>query len=359
MLQILELDKKKGIMKIRIDNMDDLYVLYTFIKPGDQVVAKTSRRIKIREELSVRKTMILKIEVKEVGFHEFAEMLRLRGIILEGPERFVSFGSYHTINVRVGDTLTLIRPGGLSDIDIQPIREAEKLSRFKPIIIVAIEDEEATVGVLTSYGLRIITSVRKNLGDKRDTKNYESRLKMFFSDVIEVLKETINQYDSLAIIVGGPGFTKEHFAEYLKTKLSKQIPIVIDSATSGTEAGIHELIKRGTPQKVLQNQRVAEETAKIEEFLMHVGKNDGLATYGYDEVKRALEMGAVDTLLISMSLINTIDPEKRNKILELMRLAKATRSKILLISTLHPAGKQFARLGGIAAILRYAINPLG
>ncbi|MHA1609759.1 MAG: mRNA surveillance protein pelota [Candidatus Njordarchaeales archaeon] len=355
-MRIIELDRKKGLITISVENTDDLYVLYSFIKPGDIVIAKTSRRIKIREGVSVRKSMILKIEVKAVSFHEFAEILRLRGTILEGPERFVSLGSFHTINVKIGDTITIIRPNDLTDADLQPLREAEKLSKFKPILLVAIEEEESTIAVLTSYGLKIITSVHRSLGSKSDSKEYESRLRMLFSDVTNVVMEAIKQYDPQAIIVAGPGFTKEYFVEFLKIRLDRKIPIVIDSVTSGTEAGIQEIIRRGTPQKVLAEQRVAEETAKIEEFLMHIGKDDKLAVYGYEPVKQALEMGAVDTLLLSMSLINTVDLELRRKILKLVELAKMTRSRVLFISTMHPAGKQFLRFGGIAALLRYRLS---
>ncbi|MHA1615874.1 MAG: mRNA surveillance protein pelota [Candidatus Njordarchaeales archaeon] len=356
-MRILEIDKKQGLIKILVENTDDLYVLFSFIRPGDIAVARTSRRIKIREGVSVRKPMVLKIEIQDVGFHEFAEMLRLKGRILEGPERFVSIGSYHTINVKAGDSITIIRPEGLSDIDLQPLREAEELTKFSPILLIAIEEEEATIGVLTSYGLKVLTSVRGVFADKSD-KEYESRLRKFFSDVLSVVSEAINQYEPQAIIIGGPGFTKEHFADFVKERLNRKIPILIDSVTSGTEAGLYELIRRGTPQKVLAEQRVAEETAKIEELLMHIGKNDRLAVYGYEEVKEALEMGAVETLMISMSLINTTDLNLRKRILELVKLAKATRSRILFVSTMHPAGKQFARLGGIAAILRYPIKTL-
>ena len=54
-----------------------------------------------------RKPMWLKLKVKSVSFHEFSNRLRIKGTILEGPEDFVSFGSYHTFNIETGQQVTI------------------------------------------------------------------------------------------------------------------------------------------------------------------------------------------------------------------------------------------------------------
>ncbi len=355
-MRIVEVDLKGGAITLHIENIDDLYVLSSFIRKGDLVKAKTSRRIKIREGESVRKTMVLTLEVDKVSFHEFGERIRVHGVIREGPERFVSLGSYHTINVKLGDTITIIRPGGLTEEELDPIKEAEKLSEHKPILLLAIEEGEATVGILTSYGLKIYANVRRNVSAKDNPKEYDSLLKAFFSEVIDIINELINQYDPIALIIAGPGFTKEHFRNYLDRKIRRKLPVVVDNVTSGTEAGVYEIIRRGTPDKVLREQRVSKETSLIQEVIMHLSKKDNLVAYGLDEVEKAVTYGIVKTLLVSMAMLKNPDPEKREKILKLIKLAKSFRSEVYLISTLHPTGKQFLSLGGIAAILRYPIK---
>jgi len=354
LLRIVDLDKKRGLIVIHVDNLDDLYVLFNFIAPGDFVTARTSRKIKIREGEAFRKSMILTIEVKAVSFHEFAERLRVRGLIRSGPEKFVSIGSHHTINVKVGDTIQIERPGGFTDEDLEILREAEKIAGHRPILIIAIEEGEATIGILTSYGVRIYATIRKNISKGAD--EYDSLLKAFFSQILDAINELMNQIDPIAIIIAGPGFTKEYFQEYLKEKLSRKVPIVIDSVTSGTAAGIYEVIRRGTPDKVLSDQRVSKETALIEELLMHIGKKDNLAVYGLNEVEEVVNYGLARTLLVSMRLINTVDKELRDRILNIIKKAKTTRCEVILISTMHPSGKQFASLGGIAAILKYPLK---
>jgi len=355
-VKIVEIDHKEGKIIIHIDTFDDLYALYSFIRVGDLVTAKTTRRLKLREGESSRKTMILTIEVEKVSFQEFAERLRITGIIREGPERFVSIGSYHTINVNVGDTITIVRPSGLSEEELEPLKDAVSLSEHKPIILVAIEEGEATVGILTSYGLKVYATVRKNVYAKDTPKEYDSLLKSFFADLISVINELISQYDPIAIIIGGPGFTKEHFQEYLGDRLNKEIPIIVDNVTSGTVAGLYELIRRGTPSKAIEEQRVAKEAMLIEDLIAHLSKKDNLAVYGLKETEEAVNYGLVKILLISMDLIRTSDIETRERIFNMIKTAKAYRGEIIFISSLHPMGKQFKAFGGIAAILRYPIR---
>ncbi|MHA1665519.1 MAG: mRNA surveillance protein pelota, partial [Candidatus Njordarchaeales archaeon] len=70
---IEEFDPKHNKITVRVHSVDDLYVLYSFIKPGDMVTAKTSRKVKFTEKESARVPMILTIEVQNVSFQEFAE----------------------------------------------------------------------------------------------------------------------------------------------------------------------------------------------------------------------------------------------------------------------------------------------
>ena len=51
--------------------------------------------------------------------------------------------------------------------------------------------------------------------------------------------------------------------------------------------------------EILKRVRYVEEKRAVQEFLYEIGHDTGLATYGEREVKRALESGAVKTLLLS------------------------------------------------------------
>jgi stalled ribosome rescue protein Dom34 len=81
-----------------------------------------------------------------------------------------------------------------------------------------------------------------------------------------------------------------------------------------------------------------------------LGKEKGKTAYGLDNVKKALDMAAVDTLLLSRKL-------DKKTIKELEQKAGETGvSKIEYVSIDTEEGQQFWNLSGIGAILRYALN---
>ena len=90
------------------------------------------------------------------------------------------------------------------------------------------------------------------------------------------------------------------------------------------------------------------ETEVVEQFLVEISRN-GLFSYGIDELKNALDAGAVLNLLVTNEFIRT------PTCAVLLNKAKSTGSKVTVISTAHEAGKKLAGFGGAGAILRYKI----
>ena len=102
-MKIIKSDYKKGYVKVKIENLDDLWYLNHIIEPGDFVKGKTFRKIKIgqegqRKQKVVKKSIYLAVQVEKIGFSKTSNILRVSGIVKEGPED-VPLGSYHTINL--------------------------------------------------------------------------------------------------------------------------------------------------------------------------------------------------------------------------------------------------------------------
>ena len=72
-------------------------------------------------------------------------------------------------------------------------------------------------------------------------------------------------------------------------------------------------------------------------------------SYGLNETKRCLEMGAVDTLLLSESL-------DEKTIEDFEKIAESLGSAVEIISTETREGVQLRDMGKIAAILRYEVE---
>ncbi|MBD3230714.1 MAG: peptide chain release factor 1 [Candidatus Lokiarchaeota archaeon] len=103
------------------------------------------------------------------------------------------------------------------------------------------------------------------------------------------------------IIIGGGGPTKEKFAsgDYFDYRLKDKILSIVDVGYSD-EAGIKELIEKS--QKLLENLQYMKERELVQEFINHIAKDDGLAIYGEEAVRKHLKMGAIDTVLVSENL---------------------------------------------------------
>jgi peptide chain release factor subunit 1 len=104
------------------------------------------------------------------------------------------------------------------------------------------------------------------------------------------------------ILVGGSGPTKQYFVNeaYLHYELQKKIVDVFDTGYTD-EYGLRELV--ATAAEKMADLKIAKEKAVMKRFLKEVMKSEGsLAIYGEKQVRKALDLGVVDTLLLSEGL---------------------------------------------------------
>lgn len=345
---------REGKVKAVPENLDDLWYLKGVIREGDVVSGRTIRRIKDEEKLRAdrgeRVQVFLSLRVEDLTFHPSVTRLRIRGKIISGPEDLVSLGSYHTMDIKPGDTVTIFKEDW-RPWELQKLKEAEKASKTPLVLIVALEDDEAEFALIRRYGIDHLMRVTGQVSGKKAPGGRGAALKDFFSKVASGLKEAVKKHDVKAVVVCGPGFTREDFLTYLRDKEPGIARICHQEGTgSGGRTGIQEAIKRGAVERAVKESRVSVETRLVEDVFKEIGRDTGLATYGLREVENALDLGAVDKLLVSDDLL------RENPLVErLMEKAKKTHGKVLIVSTEHEAGEKLLALGGIAALLRFRV----
>jgi protein pelota len=353
---------KEGRIVLKVETLDDLWHLYNTVGPNDIIISKTSRRVRVgdedsRKSESVRKTMVLKLRVEDVSFHNFSNRVRLKGVILEGPGDLVNIGSYHTINVETGDTLTIVKEHWPKFV-LDRLKEAEK-SQLRPMcLIVTIEDGTAELFLAADSGIQEAVRVRMSISRKRgDQKSYDATMRDFFADTLLALQSQLEQHDFGLIIIAGPGFVKDHFRDVLVgAKIKDLPPVVVESTNSIGIPGAKEILYRGVISKAVTELKVETETRLVEELIEHISKDDGLGAYGNDEVSNAVQYGAVEELLITDKKLREGEDKERRWMDSLIRNTEKTRGSFHIVSTEHPAGDQLQRLGGIGAILRFRIT---
>lgn len=107
--------------------------------------------------------------------------------------------------------------------------------------------------------------------------------------------------DLKGIVVGGPSLAKDNFVrgDFIDFRLRDKIMGTVDIGYTG-EQGIRELMEKST--EILKDVRYLEEKKLVQIFLSELGKDTGLVAYGQKEVMKAMDLGAVKTLLISEEL---------------------------------------------------------
>jgi peptide chain release factor subunit 1 len=202
------------------------------------------------------------------------------------------------------------------------------------------------------------------------------------------------------LILAGPGPTKFDFdkGNYLNYMLKNKIIDTIDTAYV-EEQGVKEVVEKAP--EIMKKVRYIEEKQIMQKFLFEIGHDTGKITYGEEEVRRALEAGAVKTLLLSEALDPlrittvcnacgfedniTVDKQKliameenlkskkcqkcgapsiiiKNKqdlIDSFADLAESSNTDVEIISSETEAGQMLKKaFGGIAALLRFKMEGL-
>ncbi len=177
--------------------------------------------------------------------------------------------------------------------------------------ILLIDASEATFAKLQGRRLEILRKDTSGVPGKtraggqsarRFERLREMRLQEYFRRVGEHADELFLSIEDLkGLIVGGPGPTKYDFdkGEYLNYMLKNKIIDIIDTSYVD-EQGVKEIVDKAP--EIMRKIRYIEEKEAMQRFLYEVGHDTGLATYGEEEVRKALETGAVETLLLSEGL---------------------------------------------------------
>jgi peptide chain release factor subunit 1 len=274
--------------------------------------------------------------------------------------------------------------------------------------ILLIDSAGATIATLQGRRLEIIQELTSGVPGKtraggQSARRYERlremRLQEYFTRVGQHANQIFLPIENLkGIILAGPGPTKFDFdkGEYLNYMLKNKIIDTVDTAYV-EEQGVKEVVEKAP--EVMRKVRYIEEKKVMQQFLYEVGHDTGKITYGEEDVRRALETGAVNILLLSEGLEMTrvtvkcgacnyeekhtvknkvvqefeksltgkscpkcnatslTIAEKEDLIDDFARLAEYTNTQIEVISTETEEGQMLKNsFGGVAAILRFKIH---
>jgi len=283
---------------------------------------------------------------------------------------------------------------------LQPLKDMIVDDRVYGLIVA--DKSEAAIGYLQGNSIKTAYTLESNVPGKtraggqsaqRFARLRKEMLKSFLGEIADKAKSAFldkaREDKLLGIIVGGPGFVKEKLVDddYLHQDLQDEI-VTVESLGHSGEGALKELVNKA--EESIQDSQVVKEKTLVSKFLDNLKEENGKSEYGVEPVKKALDMGAVETVLVSedyevyhatykcengheeeifeeeaeiddeMTCPNCGEEMQLEEISHVVdalgEVAENMGSELEIISTEHEEGKRLLNMGGVAAILRYRIR---
>ncbi|UPM42609.1 mRNA surveillance protein pelota [Halocatena salina] len=349
----VEGERERERITVVPESTDDLWHLSNVLEPGDAVGGDTHRRVRrdddqLRDTGGEREHMYATVEVESVEFARFANRLRVSGVIVD-CSREDQLDFHHTLNVEENEEIEITKRWKPDQLD--RLTEAVEASENPDVAIATVEEGAAHVHTVAQYGAEERTSLTGPTGKGEYAR---SRMELFAE-----LTAVLSRMDVDAIILAGPGFTKQDAYAYIEENardLTELITLVDTSAVG--DRGVHEVLKRGAVEDVQAETRIAREAELIDRLMEEIAQG-AKATYGIDGVAEAAEYGAIETLLVVDDRLREErggDGDWNRNVNDLLETVDQKGGDIVVFSGEYDPGEQLHNLGGIAAILRYRLE---
>ena len=413
-------DRARYEFKRRLEELRNIrgsatQLISLYIPPGRQIHEVVGQ---LRSEYSQAQNIKSKSTMKNVTGALESAMQTLKQFKDPGDHGIVIFVGHRAIggektkmttHVIIPPTpITLMKYHCDSSFFLEPLEAMLKEHNNYGLIV--LDRQECTIGFLRGQAIQVVTNMQSMVPNKHSKGGQSARRferitediadKWFYKIgevATEVFKPELEKGELKGVIVGGPGPTKEYWLEnqYMDHELHKRIIGQPVDTGYTDEYGLRDLVTNAAP--LLRDFGLMEEKDLINRFMREVGKQDGgLGAYGEAQVRNALQIGAVDTLILSEKLRKSrlnmkcescgwakeettdLDPlefEKRyppcpscnqnavaidqevDIVEELSLIAESMASKVKIISGNSDEGELFWKaFGGIAAILRFRIG---
>lgn len=335
------------------ESVDDLWHLSHVIEPDDRVAGDTTRRIQrnddqLRDTGGEREHLWVELAIEDVEFARFANRLRVSGVI-EDCSREDQLGHHHTINVEEHDELEIEKRW--KPDQRERIEKAVEATENPDVAVVTIEEGEAHVHTVAQFGTEERASITGPTGKGEYARPRE--------ELFEELTDVLRRLDVDAIILAGPGFTKNDALSYVEENAPELVEDIttVDTSSVG-DRGVHEVLKRGAVEDVQKQTRIAEESELVDELMERISEGVKVA-YGPQQVTEAAEYGAIEHLLVLDSHLRDEragDGDWEIDIDDVVRTTEQKGGEVTVFSSEFDPGQQLANLGGIAALLRYRLG---
>ncbi|MEM1521613.1 MAG: hypothetical protein QW407_01415 [Thermofilaceae archaeon] len=344
-MRIIEEDKRTNRLKLQIESPEDLYYTSLIIDEGDLVTAWTTRQVRIERvaesERGERVRVKLTVQVKKVEFQRFSDSLRILGVVVEGPEWLSVKGSHHTIGLKPGDEVEIVKTSLLKHHE-RLLHLA--LTATQLIGILSFDVDEAAAALLRPQGLEVIAVI--NLPKPGKEGSLKEQLKTTIRNVLPQLLASLKSRGARAVVVAAPRLVLEVLSE-VGVSASRFIEV-----SDGGLAGLYEMLRRNALKELVAEEVYSTPRRLMNELIERLSRGPGRVAMGLEEVRRAAEARAIEALLI---LDEALLGEDRARVLTVLESAAATAKNIVVVPPNLEGVEMLRNSGGLAALLYFDV----
>jgi peptide chain release factor subunit 1 len=412
----LEIYRTKKLLEHLKDKKGFHTELISLYIPHDRKISDVTNYLK--NEISESQNIKSKLTRKNV-LDSISSLLGQLKNINKAPENgLVMFSGAIPQNNNPGtekNELYIVRPPGKvntfryhcsSEFLLWPLEEMIKPKETYGLLVIG--RAESAVGYVRGDHVEIVREFTSGIHGKhraggQSQRRYERLIeegeKRFYRRIADEVNELFLPMEELSgIFIGGPGPSKEKFVNdaTLDYRLEEKIIDVVDLGYGGSE-GIRALIDKVKDK--IENIKYVREKNIMQRFMKEIANDTGMVAYGQEEVQKALNYGAVDTLILSEKLnafsvkiecsncsykeeklveeskLSELESEIQNEscpecnsntfsitgqttlIEKFGAVAETTGTDVEIISSETEEGESlYSTFGGIVAILRYRLN---
>ncbi|EDO19148.1 hypothetical protein Kpol_1050p5 [Vanderwaltozyma polyspora DSM 70294] len=368
-------DGKETTISLLPQDKEDLFAIYQIINKDDDVIFKKMITSKLDESGKKKSTdlVLLRLKIISSEFDMKSESLRYKGVtVTDDTERAnidIPVGKYFSFDIGYTYPFTIIKED-FNHYEEKILNEACHTELRSDTAAVVLQEGISHVCLLTNSSTILKQKIEYSMPKKKrstDVLKFDDKTEKFYKATYEAIKKNFD-FDKLKIIIlCSPGFYAKTLFEKIiqysqeeqnKTVLNNKSKFLVAHSSTGYLQGISEVLKNPSYSTLLRDTKYTKEAIIIDEFLQHLNDDDFKAWYGEQEIFKAAEMGAIETLLITDTMLRSDDVSKRKQFLELVDNVEKLGGNVFVFSELHSSGEELNKLTGVACILKYPLPDL-
>ena len=336
---MLLVEKKDKIFKVKIESLDDLFVLKQVLSKEDIIYSKGQRKVKI-DNKQITKTFNFEIKVKKIELTDSS--LKVLGTILNENE-FVAIGQHQSSYFEVFSIIEFKKENFL-DFE-KNLFEKSLSSKKNSNLLILFDKDDLICFEFFEFSYKFLFE-ENGLGSKKNHYEIDEYLEKY------KLVENYVSKDYSNVFLASSKYNTQKFKKIILEK--NKINIVELDYIQVSKEQIKNILKLISQNNLIKENEITRQVKVVEEFLKQLNKEKNIC-YGEENVFNSLEDMRCKTLIFTTKFLEKIREE--DKYFEFENLIKSFEiqndTSIHLINSVSQSGEIIDGFSGIVSILRY------